>query len=222
MEEDWSESSAGQVEADCREVESKDMTEAMDPTCTSWTNEKHLLYIVSLEESFMNQLYGSPFHLHFKNLIGQNKRCSNSSITTQNHSQTSQFKVLKQGCWKNMNFEERKSRVQSPQGNNAASAISVSPWIRHFKSRGETRNSNPGFEVHTCNTESVEKGNSFDLKESTSQVEVSYEEVSDQNFMETESNESSESSSTHKRKRSINDQVVPSGKLLTGEESAKT
>ncbi|OAY66679.1 uncharacterized protein LOC109721207 [Ananas comosus] len=191
----------------------------LDFMSAGWTDEKHTLYLNSMEASFVDQLYNNEYHS--MDLLGRSPR-------PQKYSSPSQFKVLRGGCWENLIFERSKSRV----GNrNETRHLSGNPWIRHFRSYSSGKDVNAGTsqrsEDRKPTVQSTQQESWLPEKE-TACSQLSHQdlidrstEVSDQNFVDEEVEGAAESSRACKRKRSrspvynlLNDQVVPSGKSL--------
>ncbi|MBA0580632.1 hypothetical protein Gorai_022841 [Gossypium raimondii] len=99
------------------------MTES---TSTEWTDEKHSLYLKSMEASFVNQLYDSW------NFLGRS-----SKLSRQTHGTSSdQYKVLRGGRWKKINFERPGFRLNK---RDRPSCFMASPWIQHLRSGSKSR-----------------------------------------------------------------------------------
>ncbi|KAF5468254.1 hypothetical protein F2P56_012420 [Juglans regia] len=102
------------------------VTESMS---TEWTDEKHSLYLKSMEASFVNQLYDSTDSLGFC-------RLSDSTYSRKKYLNTrtssGQFKVLLGGHWKEINFD-RAVELQLKKADGSKGLL-ASPWIRHFRS----------------------------------------------------------------------------------------
>ncbi|XP_065881935.1 cold-regulated protein 27 isoform X2 [Euphorbia lathyris] len=115
--------------ADSAHFAQQDLT-MEESMCTEWTNEKHSLYLKSMEASFVNQLYDSM------DLLGLQmpKEMSDRNISQQGQYNTStssgQFKVLRGGSWKRVNFQKPDSQVNVK---NEPHEILTNPWIQHFK-----------------------------------------------------------------------------------------
>ncbi|XP_012071657.1 cold-regulated protein 27 [Jatropha curcas] len=111
------------------------MTETMS---IEWTNEKHSLYLKSMESSFVNQLYNSM------DLLGRQlqKEMSDPESSQQEHSNTrapsGQFKVLRGGCWQKINFQRPDSQANIT---NEPNGELISPWIQHFRPRRKPQES---------------------------------------------------------------------------------
>ncbi|ESW32847.1 hypothetical protein PHAVU_001G022200 [Phaseolus vulgaris] len=92
-----------------------------------WTDEKHSMYIKSIEASFVNQLYDSK----------QMKASFSCKGTSCDPATTSgQFKVLRGGCWQKINFERlnpQTSRI------NQRHDLGENPWIQHYRSSSKQR-----------------------------------------------------------------------------------
>ncbi|MBA0808155.1 hypothetical protein Gohar_023913 [Gossypium harknessii] len=135
---------------------------AESSTSTEWTDEKHSLYLNSMEASFINQLYDSV------NLVGwnsQKEKLERPKSSRQIHCTSSgQFKVLRGGCWKKINFERPGFQ---PNKTNGSRSFVGSPWIQQFRSGSK----------------------SCVLASSSLQGNASTREVSDQNFVDEEKGE---------------------------------
>ncbi|KAJ4701751.1 cold regulated protein [Melia azedarach] len=109
------------------EKESCSLDSRVTDSITEWTNEKHSLYLKSMEASFVNQLYNSmDFH-------GRNSLKGNDVIASRQIHRTpsGQFKVFRGGCWQKVNFERPEFQ---PNKARDSRGFLASPWIRHFKS----------------------------------------------------------------------------------------
>ncbi|OWM80723.1 cold-regulated protein 27 [Punica granatum] len=107
----------------CRTPESS-MAESMS---MEWTDEKHSLYLKSIEASFVNQLYNS---LDLRNCHSQNEQ-SSGKMPKPISSPSGQFKVLRDGFWQEINFT--RPGFQQHKDDESRYVLS-SPWIKHFKS----------------------------------------------------------------------------------------
>ncbi|XP_039032990.1 cold-regulated protein 27-like, partial [Hibiscus syriacus] len=87
----------------------------------------------NLETSFVNQLYDSV------NLLGSNsqkeKLSRPESSRRKHYTSSGQFKVLRDGCWKKVDFQ--RPGVQLHKTNDSHSLV-ASPWIQHFRSGSKT------------------------------------------------------------------------------------
>lgn len=83
-----------------------------------WTDERHMLYISSMEASFVNQLYNHGNHPHAANGTGH---AANGSG----------FKVLRRGVWEYIKYEKTNAPVRS----GAKCCVPANPWIQHFRPR---------------------------------------------------------------------------------------
>lgn len=124
---------------------------------TEWTDEKHSLYLKSIEASFVNQLYDSlDCHLQHKQSSSSSRTlckdtCSPSGqvwehcpysaslscSASSRHGRDSfsisvfQFKVLRDGLWHEIKFSRpgfQRNEV------NRCQCFLTSPWIKHFRS----------------------------------------------------------------------------------------
>ncbi|WP_224642587.1 hypothetical protein, partial [Vibrio vulnificus] len=78
---------------------------------TEWTDEKHSLYLKSMEASFVNDLYNSFNLLGYRLDHPSDPNFSRRKLTASRAS-SGQFKVLQRGCWEKINFERNRSRCQ--------------------------------------------------------------------------------------------------------------
>lgn len=144
-----------------------------EPSSTVWTNEKHRLYLNSMEASFVNQLYNhEQLSKNFFNSCGQ-------------------FKVLRDGCWQNF-YLERSIRDQSR-------VILANRWIQHFRPAHKSNDDlNPlykegkdGWGIKRIRSRR-RKSPSYEFEACSEQLS-SNAEVSDQNFVSVDQEEDKES-----------------------------
>ncbi|KAI3991984.1 hypothetical protein MKX01_014875 [Papaver californicum] len=208
-----------------------------EPLVTEWTDEKHRLYLSSIEASFVKQLYN--LDSCSAGLLGGreiNKLDLNSSRRSNTISSSGQFKVLRGGSWKKINFE----RAQ-PQLNIAdeTHALPKNQWIQLFRSGDKQREVSSASLKDDCAPSShatyVKEQKMVSCGVTTSSIHFSAghkrichqdsiesnTEVSDQNFDDEDYKKAPLSIKCKaKRKRTVvtsnsaKDQVVPSGKSL--------
>ncbi|KAH7523627.1 cold-regulated protein 27 [Ziziphus jujuba] len=108
--------------------------EASEFTSTEWTNEKHSMYLKSMETSFVKQLYDSMDLLGWRSKEGKLSH-SKSSRRPYTHSRapSGQFKVLRRGGWQNIKFERPESTLKKTEETCDADLLS-NRWIRHYRS----------------------------------------------------------------------------------------
>lgn len=99
-----------------------------------WTDEKHSLYLNSMEASFVEQMHNCEDHkMNFHNLLPRKGRVLEPNTKHSNrkgHLPSSQFKVLRRGYWERINF----GRVQTPLNIcNESHLLFANPWILHFR-----------------------------------------------------------------------------------------
>lgn len=195
-------------------------TWSLDSRVTEWTDEKHSLYLKSMEASFVNQLYSSADIPAWNDVTSSRQmHCAPSG----------QFKVLRRGCWQKLNLERPEFQ---PNKTLNSHGLSANLWIRHFKSECKLKtfaSSNPpgiagskivinlsGKKAVSCEAATRSKHldtshlRHHDLSDSSA-------EVSDQNFIDEESKgeKASRICSSKKMKTekpdssSHDDQVVP-------------
>ncbi|XP_039055516.1 cold-regulated protein 27-like isoform X1 [Hibiscus syriacus] len=105
-----------------------------ESTSTEWTDEKHNLYLKSMEASFVDQLYDSMDFLPWKS---QKENFPGSKLSRQSHRTSSgQFKVLRGGSWNKINF--KRAGFQSNKRDHSR-CFMASPWIQHFRSGSKSR-----------------------------------------------------------------------------------
>lgn len=207
----------------------------VDSLSSEWTDEKHNLYLSSIEATFVNQLYGRE---HFSsNLMGwlsRTQKKTNLSQSSPNKPHSDQFKVLRQGCWEDFKFERAKSKAVTK---NESLNILTNSWVQRFKA--SAGNNHPQISVDVDNNDFSSRSmnlNSLKVVKRTSakQFPVCYPlmfhqdsassraEVTDQNFVDTDykvAEEPSISSSKKRPRRSaqskITDQIVPCNSVAT-------
>ncbi|MED6107107.1 hypothetical protein PIB30_010828 [Stylosanthes scabra] len=202
---------------------------------TEWTDEKHSMYLKSIEASFVNQLYDSK---HINNMPSLPRK---SPSNNHNPNPTSgQFKVLQRGCWQKINFERENPQqlIRNNNNNNhhhQCHDLTSNPWIQHYRCQSKQRGSSavPSLQDSVTSTNKVvdlihQKKNNGDSSVIPRQhLHLSHHichedmlssdtEVSDQNFVDEEVEEKKESKINKvKRQRALtidekgNDQMVP-------------
>ncbi|XP_075633786.1 cold-regulated protein 27 [Castanea sativa] len=195
---------------------------------SDWTDEKHSLYLKSMEASFVNELYDNrQKHLNTRNPSGQ-------------------FKVLRGGCWQKVNFNRADLQLKKAAG--GSRSLLANPWIQHFRSSCTTQvvasadvqkngasksqalglagtNSNSSCGRATCNSNQIDACQFHSCHQDLIDDNT---EVSDQNFVD-EVVEGEKESSKHNAKRiksstastSSHDQVVPRNKSPAAEDVAE-
>ncbi|XP_050209127.1 cold-regulated protein 27-like [Mercurialis annua] len=99
---------------------------------TVWTDEKHSLYLASLEASFINKLY------HSIELRGTSQEIlwepySSPALLTSSCNASNKLMVLRE---QNINYKRNKHVLEST----ADSHFVQEPWISHFSSTGKRQN----------------------------------------------------------------------------------
>ncbi|XP_028806849.1 uncharacterized protein LOC114761605 isoform X2 [Neltuma alba] len=194
-----------------------------------WTNEKHSMYLKSMEASFVNQLYDS------KQILGRRFHEDASLPST---ASSGRFKVLRGGSWRNINFKRENPHINRA---NECHDLNANPWIQHFRSSSKQGSvTSPANEETATSTmdaaclgrrrgvvsgSRTSSGHIHICKSRTSKQDVLCDdtEMSDQNFVDDEvkDEEESERSSNVKRLKSLeseakyNDQMVPLSKERT-------
>ncbi|KAI3726677.1 hypothetical protein L1987_66476 [Smallanthus sonchifolius] len=178
------------------EQEESSIMDTQKEESSRWTDEKHSLYLKSIEASFIDQLYNS---LDMQTCRTQNT-CSSDAISTwKNNPNTcipsGQFKVLRRGCWSKKCFKIEKSRLKDADRPHVSPD---NPWIQHFTNGSLKRLSSSSTSLQ------------YPVPESQLHQETgcSNTEVTDQNFAE-DTPCSRKRTRTSKVAHSSNDQVVP-------------
>ncbi|RWR92560.1 hypothetical protein CKAN_02177600 [Cinnamomum micranthum f. kanehirae] len=198
---------------------------------SEWTDEKHSLYLNSIEASFVKQMHNHEHHMMDLRrwlLRKQNVLQSYSKSSNGNDQPSGQFKVLKRGSWEKIHF--RKSQTH-PDTRNESNLLS-SPWIQHFRPSSTSKgvldahlSHLPEDGVLACEANHLHRRKYSTLNYGL----ATSSEVSDQNFVDEDRQKEEHLSSSCKKKRgivsgadrSINDQVVPFDKsAITASSSA--
>ncbi|KAL9672262.1 hypothetical protein QQ045_028512 [Rhodiola kirilowii] len=90
---------------------------------TEWTNEKHCLYLKTMEASFVNEL-------HFS--MGLLKDPAQKHASKKDPSD--QYKTLRDGSCKSISLNKCRDKSKAAT---EAHALMASPWIRHFRRNGK-------------------------------------------------------------------------------------
>lgn len=195
------------------EQEESSIMESQKKESSEWTNEKHSLYLKSIEASFVDQLYNS---LEMQSCQTQKTSSSNAITSWKNLTNTripsGQFKVLQGGCWSNKKFKR-----ENPQQKDSKrpSDSQVNPWIQHF-TNGRKHGAMESSSLHEkpLMTATSQK-NSVPDSQFYQEPGCSNTEVTDQNFVEAPTTQKANRPRNKKRTRtttvthSNNDQVVP-------------
>ncbi|XP_065042938.1 cold-regulated protein 27-like isoform X1 [Musa acuminata AAA Group] len=203
----------------------------VDSLSNGWTDEKHTLFLNSIEASFVNDLYNGEYHS--KAFLGQLSRIKThkgSCGPYENDLKSGQFKVLQTGCWASLGFDGDNNHASMENG---SLPLSANPWIQHFRSppfmkEWQFKSSDRVDDVEFIKS-SFQLANERCDGEATSSKHICHQdwvgssiEVSDQNFIADERVAGKKSSRVWRKRRRgnavvhepINDQVVPSRKSL--------
>ncbi|CAL9118566.1 unnamed protein product [Musa textilis] len=104
----------------------------VDSLLNGWTDEKHALFLNSIEASFVNDLYNGEYHS--KAFLGQLSRIKThkgSFGPYENDLKSGQFKVLQTGCRASLRFDGDNNHAGMENG---SLSLSANPWIEHFRS----------------------------------------------------------------------------------------
>ncbi|KAL0360835.1 UNVERIFIED_CONTAM: Cold-regulated protein 27 [Sesamum radiatum] len=95
-----------------------------------WTDEKHCLFLKSMESTFVNQLYRSIdlFGWHSHNNCPSGSKSSKHKLTSIRAS-SGQFKVLRDGCWSKIDFRRDEPKVDQEEESKLPLA---NPWIHRY------------------------------------------------------------------------------------------
>ncbi|CAG7873376.1 unnamed protein product [Brassica rapa] len=194
---------------------------------TEWTDEKHSLYLKSMEASFVDQLYNSLGALGSKiinkDTVGPSTRFGDGGKPSEE-----QFKVLRDGFWQKMNVRQPEYRLNGRHGRGSHEFLR-SPWIKHYKPSPKTLTDRGSSELENQVVSSkgiviCSSGSASSLKQilregcsshsrDRDQISLGEEaEVSDQNFVNEVTkgqNGSSKKMKTVISESSSTDQVVP-------------
>ncbi|XP_010916609.1 cold-regulated protein 27 isoform X2 [Elaeis guineensis] len=220
------------IKAEVSGIESR--SKVVDSRSTGWTDEKHNLYLSSIEASFVNQLYRRKYNSKvLLGLLSRTQKHRNPCVSNANSLTSGQFKVLQRGCWESLKFGRAK-RCKDIE--NESCSLSSNPWIQHFRSPSigkETHLTSDQVDDRVLATQSIEVATQRHGREAINRKQLlscphiclqdsvgSTTEVSDQNFVDDELEQREQSSTTCRKKRPrtaasdqlVNDQVVPSGK----------
>ncbi|CAI9281846.1 unnamed protein product [Lactuca saligna] len=198
--------------SDFVEQEESSIMESQKKESSEWTNEKHSLYLKSIEASFVDQLYNS---LDIQNYQTQKTSSSKAISFWKNHTNapripSGQFKVHQGGCWTKKKFMKENPQLKDSERSHVSL---TNPWIQHFTNgnrHGAMTSASPS--LHESLSSSPETSQQNPVPESDSNTEMT-----DQNFVEDLSIEKTNTNKPNntKRKRtttvanSSNDQVVP-------------
>ncbi|KAH9758246.1 hypothetical protein WN944_008567 [Citrus x changshan-huyou] len=193
---------------------------SLDSRVTEWTDEKHSLYLKSMEASFVNQLYSAADIPARSDVTSSRKmHCATSG----------QFKILRRGCWQKLYLERPEFQ---PNRTCNSHGLSANPWIRHFKSECKPKTFASPYPPGIAGSKIVinisgKKAVSYEAATRSEHLDASHlcrhdlsgssAEVSDQNFIDEESKgeKASRTCSSKKMKTekpdasSHDDQVVP-------------
>uniref|UniRef100_A0A0A9CU92 Uncharacterized protein n=1 Tax=Arundo donax TaxID=35708 RepID=A0A0A9CU92_ARUDO len=153
----------------------------LDTMSAGWTDERHMLYISSMEASFVDQLHNHGHHLHNVNGNG--------------------FKVLRGGVWEYIKYEKTNACARGC----TKYCLPANPWIQHFRPRDCGSNAqSDGLEASVGDDESGTQTNGERLSVSHGREREACKgynrlldettEVSDQNFADDEVEVEAESS----------------------------
>ncbi|XP_023760410.1 cold-regulated protein 27 [Lactuca sativa] len=147
-------------------VEQEESSMMESPKISEWTDEKHNLYLNSMEASFVYQLYNS---LDTRCGKTQNE-CfvdtkSSRKVHSGAHYPSGEFKVLQHGSWSRIDFRRENSVVNVADRPHVTSS---NPWIQHFRKAKESISPQENGTLSTI-TQHTSYGNT---------------EVIDQNFVE--------------------------------------
>ncbi|KAK4744804.1 hypothetical protein SAY87_011116 [Trapa incisa] len=198
---------------------------------TEWTDEKHGLYLKSMEASFVNQLYDSFDLLNF-HLQKENSPHSLGKTCRPTRSPSGQYKVLQRGFWHKINFTRPNFSKNKPDGSRR---VLASPWIKHFRSlskqqRHEAMSLNEKGAIPCSLAAHMERPPQCWPHHKIDEININADlEFSDQNFVDGDAGEAGTSKSSKcgsKRMKTVEDrtssvdQVLPSfGRLLNDNEA---
>ncbi|KAL3845169.1 hypothetical protein ACJIZ3_002572 [Penstemon smallii] len=159
---------------------------------TEWTDEKHSLFLKSMETTFVNQLYKSLdlFGRHSQKNGSKSSKPKQTSVNVP----SGKFKVFRDGNWSKINFMRDEPQVNQEE---ESTILSAKPWIQHYRSSSDKRamrkSSNGDPSATTFNQYPVPVNN-FQLWRQDSVDNNT--EVTDQNFIDDEVEEGENSGRT--------------------------
>ncbi|RRT47510.1 hypothetical protein BHE74_00000457 [Ensete ventricosum] len=204
----------------------------VDSLSNKWTDEKHTLFLNSIEETFVNELYNGEYHSKpFVGWLSRIKKHKGFCEPYENDSKFGQvFKALRRSCQESLRFDGDNNPADIESG---FLPFYANPWIQHFRSPSIMKKRLIRSSYRVDNIEfirpSVQLANVRHDGEATSSKRICREdsvgsnaEVSDQNFIADELVAGKKSIRIHRKRRlakavvhePITDQVVPSGEPL--------
>ncbi|KAJ6722391.1 COLD REGULATED PROTEIN 27 [Salix koriyanagi] len=210
---------------------------------SEWTDEKHNLYLKSMEASFVNQLHNSMDLLGWRSLKEGSDPNLSKEVNCRTCTRSGQFKVHRRWNWQKINFRRPESQISSAK---ESRGFLTSPWIQHFTSARKSEHvasptlqeranqsratiSNGRKAMLCCPATSSKHCHLSNSFSSTHDLVDSNTEMSDQNFVDEDiksekasSNSlSSKQMKTLKTDASSSDQVVPHSKPPVAEDVTK-
>ncbi|KAK4428983.1 Cold-regulated protein 27 [Sesamum alatum] len=214
---DSADSSAGRsVELEQEETSTLMATES-EPI--EWTDEKHCLFLKSMESTFVNQLYKSidlsGWHSH-KNCPSGSKPSKHK--LTSIRASSGQFKVLRDGRWSQIDFRRDEPKVDQEEESNVPL---TNPWIQRYgtsQTQGIRNRLASSVEAPSATNDTQYAANNFHLWRQGSlggNAEATDQNFNDEALEEEKPGKIYDMKKTRtKDKVSGNDQVVPFGNVL--------
>ncbi|KAK1422212.1 hypothetical protein QVD17_25173 [Tagetes erecta] len=187
--------------SDFVEQEESSVMDSQENKSTKWTNEKHSLYLKSIEASFVDQLYHS---LDMQSCQTQSTNSSDAISTWKNHhddvhNSSGKFKVLQRGRWSKKSFKKQDSHVKDADIPHFSPG---NPWIQHFRNGSLKRLGSTAIPAAQYDIPDSQMDQEPGCSNSIDQHDT-VAEVIDQNFVE-------DTSCSRKRAKTANiDRVVP-------------
>lgn len=179
-------------------------TEGMAP---EWTDEKHGLFLKSMESTFVNQLYRS---IEMFGLQSHKSSASRSKSLKQKQTSTrtsGQFKVLRDGCWSKVDFQKEEPEHDQRE---ECTVPSSNPWIQRYRnSKMQSNKRCPA----SCAKASLTMPTSS-LPPSSEDFNDTNIEVTDQNFNDGALEDEKAAKIDEMKATRSNDQVVPNGNII--------
>ncbi|CAL9751665.1 unnamed protein product [Musa acuminata subsp. burmannicoides] len=159
-----------------------------------WTDETHNLYLSFMESSFVDQLYINEnrsndllgcLHIAIRNPTTKDLALGSNFLVS------CQLKVLQKGCWQTHNFDPKRIRFEIK---NESWHLLENPWIQHFTSRSRRLNQMDSNELtsrarHSGRPTRPIQQHPFCPRNWHRHPRGGNAEVSDQNFVDMESEE---------------------------------
>lgn len=189
------------------EQEETSKLEEIEVIAPEWTDEKHCLFLKSMESTFVNQLYRS---IEMFGLQSHKSSASRSKSLKQKQTSTrssGQFKVLRDGFWSKVDFQ--KDEPEHDQREECTVPLS-NPWLQRY--RNSKIQSNKRCPASCAKAPLTMPTSNF--PPSCEDFNHSNIEVTDQNFNDGALEDEKAAKIDDMKATRSNDQVVPNGNII--------